>query len=57
MSEKIVFIDIDGTLVNEQKEIPPSTKEAIKQLQQSGVHVAIATGRPPFLCMTIFAKN
>lgn len=49
MKEKIVFFDIDGTLVDEQKIIPDSTMEAIKKLQQSGVHVAIATGRPPFM--------
>ncbi|HLS20188.1 MAG TPA: Cof-type HAD-IIB family hydrolase [Bacillota bacterium] len=49
MGEKIVFLDIDGTLVDERKVIPPSTKEAIQRLQQSGVHVALATGRPPFM--------
>lgn len=49
MGEKIVFLDIDGTLVDEQKKIPPSTREAISKLQQSGVHVALATGRPPFM--------
>lgn len=49
MSEKIVFLDIDGTLVNDEKQIPPSTIKAIQQLQSSGIHVAIATGRPPFM--------
>lgn len=53
MTKKIVFFDIDGTLVDKYKVIPPSTKEAIEQLQQSGVHVAIATGRPPFMYESI----
>lgn len=46
---KIVFFDVDGTLVNEEKEIPASTKEAIQLLQEKGVFVAIATGRAPFM--------
>lgn len=48
MSYKIVFFDIDGTLVNEEKQIPDSTKEAIDKLHQKNVEVAIATGRSPF---------
>src|SRR5690625_709161 len=49
MGEKIIFLDIDGTLVDKHKVIPLSTKKAIRQLQQAGVHVALATGRPPFM--------
>lgn len=49
MTKKIIFFDIDGTLVDEEKKIPLSTKEAINALQQKGIHTAIATGRPPFL--------
>lgn len=49
MSKKIVFFDIDGTLVDDEKNIPSSTKEAVKLLQDNGVIVALATGRPPFL--------
>ncbi|MCA1029892.1 Cof-type HAD-IIB family hydrolase [Bacillus timonensis] len=48
-SNKIVFFDIDGTLLDHQKNLPRSTKEAIHQLKQTGVHVAIATGRAPFM--------
>lgn len=47
MTRSIVFFDIDGTLLNEKKQINPSTKQAIAQLQQSGVYTAIATGRCP----------
>jgi Cof subfamily protein (haloacid dehalogenase superfamily) len=49
MSDKIVFFDIDGTLLDHNKEIPQSTKEAVRRLQENGVHVAIATGRAPFM--------
>src|SRR5690625_3738099 len=49
MNHNIIFFDIDGTLVDEEKKISSSVKQAIKQLQSKGVHVAIATGRPPFM--------
>ncbi|MDO3408242.1 Cof-type HAD-IIB family hydrolase [Saccharibacillus sp. CPCC 101409] len=44
----IVFFDLDGTLLNDAKEINPSTREAIAELQKRGHIVAIATGRAPF---------
>lgn len=47
--KKIVFFDIDGTLLDHDKKLPDSTKRAVKQLQENGVYVAIATGRAPFM--------
>lgn len=49
MNEPIVFFDIDGTLLNEQKVLPTSTKEAVFKLHEKGVQVVIATGRAPFM--------
>ncbi|WP_088104935.1 Cof-type HAD-IIB family hydrolase [Halalkalibacter urbisdiaboli] len=49
MNKKVVFFDIDGTLLNEEKKLPISTKKAISDLQNQGVYVAIATGRAPFM--------
>lgn len=49
MHKKIVFFDIDGTLVDEQKNIPVSAKRAIETLKRNDVYVAIATGRAPFM--------
>jgi Cof subfamily protein (haloacid dehalogenase superfamily) len=48
MSYKIVFFDIDGTLVNEQKVIPEDTVRAIAELKERGVEPVIATGRAPY---------
>lgn len=48
LTKKMVFFDIDGTLYNEEKKLPQSAKEAIKQLKEQGHEVAIATGRSPF---------
>ncbi|MBD3921280.1 Cof-type HAD-IIB family hydrolase [Paenibacillus sp. PR3] len=48
MSYKIVFFDIDGTLVNEEKQIPQDTIDAIRELKQTDVIPVIATGRAPY---------
>lgn len=47
MNRKIVFFDLDGTVLNNNKEILQSTKMAIRGLQESGIYTAIATGRGP----------
>ncbi|MGM0873490.1 MAG: Cof-type HAD-IIB family hydrolase [Bacillota bacterium] len=49
MSEKVIFLDIDGTILDHNKEIPSSTRETIQKLKENGHHVAIATGRAPFM--------
>jgi Cof subfamily protein (haloacid dehalogenase superfamily) len=46
---KIVFFDIDGTLLDHDKKLPDATKKGIRQLQENGTYVAIATGRAPFM--------
>lgn len=51
--KKIVFFDIDGTLLDHEKNLPSSTKKAIEQLKENGVFVAIATGRAPFMFESI----
>lgn len=48
-NKKMIFFDIDGTLLDEDKQLPQSTKQAIAQLKSKGHDVAIATGRTPFL--------
>ncbi|MFO1365295.1 MAG: HAD hydrolase family protein [Moraxella osloensis] len=55
---KIVFFDIDDTLyIKLAEKVPQSAiEEALKQLKQQGIMVAIATGRGravfPKLCMS-----
>lgn len=49
MDGKLIFFDIDGTLLDHDKKLPDSTIEAIEQLKQKGHYVAIATGRGPFM--------
>ncbi|GEL76732.1 Cof-type HAD-IIB family hydrolase [Tenuibacillus multivorans] len=50
MNQKhIIFFDIDGTLLDQDKQLPKSTKQAIATLKKEGHEVAIATGRAPFM--------
>ncbi|WP_010305712.1 Cof-type HAD-IIB family hydrolase [Kurthia senegalensis] len=51
MKPKVVFFDIDGTLTtSDTGDIPLSAKESIRALQQQGIHVVAATGRPYSMC-------
>lgn len=43
---KALFLDIDGTILQHNGTIDKSVKEAIWQVQQIGVEVFLATGRP-----------
>ena len=48
---KIVFFDVDGTLLSEiDRSMPLSTKEAIVKVLDRGIKVVVATGRPYNLC-------
>ncbi|GFH39949.1 sugar-phosphatase [Pseudolactococcus insecticola] len=46
MSIKLVAIDIDGTLVNNNREITPEVFDAVQKAKAAGVKIVIATGRP-----------
>lgn len=52
MKKRIVFFDVDGTLLDRNNEIPDSTKDSIQEIQSKGIEVAISTGRAP----TMFRK-
>ena len=47
--QSIIFFDIDGTLLDTEKNLPESTKKAVARLKADGHIVAIATGRAPFM--------
>ena len=44
---KIIFFDIDGTLVPLKEGIRPRTVETLQKLRQNGIKLCIATGRAP----------
>ena len=43
---RLVALDLDGTLLNRNREITPLTRQAIAHAVEQGVTVVIATGRP-----------
>lgn len=44
--KKLLVLDIDGTLVNSQKQISSATKQALKKLMEKGHCCMLASGRP-----------
>lgn len=44
-SEKIIFLDIDGTLIDYTQQLSPSTREALRLAQARGHKLLIASGR------------
>lgn len=43
---KIIFLDVDGTILLPDHSIQASTKKAIDYVTSQGIHVFLATGRP-----------
>ena len=46
MSIKLIALDLDGTLLNEAKEITDPVQEALLYAAARGVHIVPVTGRP-----------
>ncbi len=46
MEKKLLVLDLDGTLMNSQKEISSETMKALQRLQQAGHRIVLASGRP-----------
>ncbi|MDO5089271.1 MAG: Cof-type HAD-IIB family hydrolase [Leptotrichiaceae bacterium] len=45
---KLIAIDMDGTLLNQKKEISFKQKEALKEAEKKGIMTVLCTGRPLF---------
>ena len=44
---KVIFFDVDGTLVSHtQKAVPESARAALQELREKGIRCVMATGRP-----------
>ncbi len=56
MTIKAIVLDMDGTLLNSNKEISDLTRKALIEAQENGVRVILASGRPT-QGMTHFAKE
>lgn len=47
---KLIALDMDGTLLNDQQEISEENRAAIAKAQEQGVHVVLSTGRSLLTC-------
>lgn len=48
MNYQMLVLDLDGTLTNSQKEIPPATRNALIEIQEEGKKIVLASGRPTY---------
>src|SRR4051812_8502834 len=53
---RLVAIDLDGTLLNDSKQVSDQTAEALRCLPPQGVRVVIASARPPRSVRHIYAR-
>lgn len=53
---KLVFSDIDGTLLDSQHRLTDETKAVIRQLTASGVSMVLASARPPHAMAELAAE-
>lgn len=44
---RLMVSDVDGTLVNKEKQVTPGTIEAVRRLREAGVAFAAVSARPP----------
>ena len=42
---KLVATDMDGTLLDENSQVPPETFKIIRELREQGVHFCVSSGR------------
>ena len=48
MSYKLIVLDLDGTLTNSKKEITSRNREILIRVQEQGVRIVLASGRPTY---------
>ncbi|WP_453560996.1 HAD-IIB family hydrolase [Streptomyces sp. NPDC055103] len=47
---KLIAIDMDGTLLNDEQLISDENRKAIREAEDKGVYVVISTGRTLMTC-------
>ena len=56
MDYRILALDIDGTLTNSRKEISPATLAALTEIQERGIRIVLASGRPTAGCRHLVSR-
>lgn len=50
---RVIALDLDGTLTNNQKEVTTATKEALDNAMEQGARLVLASGRPVYGIMPV----
>ena len=53
MKYKLLVLDVDGTLLNDEREISKRTLAVLLKVQQMGVRIVLASGRPTYGLMPL----
>lgn len=53
---KLIAVDLDGTLLDDDKRIPPANIAALRAAHARGIHIVAATGRPPRAASWVFEQ-
>lgn len=53
MKYKLLVLDVDGTLLNDEREISKRTLAALLKVQQMGVRIVLTSGRPTYGLMPL----
>ncbi len=48
MKYKLIVLDVDGTMLNSNREVTKRTAQTLRKVQQMGIRVALASGRPTY---------
>ena len=48
MKYKLIVLDVDGTMLNSNREISKRTVQTLRKVQQMGIRLALASGRPTY---------
>lgn len=48
MKYKLIVLDVDGTMLNSNREVTKRTVQTLRRVQQMGIKVALASGRPTY---------
>ena len=53
---RLICLDLDGTLLNDEKEIDPEDIREIREASEKGIEIALVTGRMPAATEPIVKK-
>jgi len=56
MKYKMIALDLDGTLLNDEKTISDKNAYILEELHKQGIHIVIATGRNYYMARILIER-